>query len=143
MTELKTNFYQFDIDLGEEDNDNLCRNVIIEAKDKNHAKSIFEASNKPNKHYCNCCGHLIEGFFYDVYEIKLDEGYRVSVYAEYKDSQIGLFTHHRVAEERWFTLYGEFHRIEEPIWKTICTVKQFTGKIYFKSIEQYAQFIHN
>jgi hypothetical protein len=135
--ELKKKFYEFnqnnsggsfDVD------ENVCHRVIIEATDANHALAIFEPMIENQSGSCPCCGD--RWYTYDPDEINLDEwkekGYSVGVYSHYPD-----------AEQRWFKLYGEFPRIEEPTWKTRYSSKEFTGKIYFENIEQYCQFMAN
>ena len=135
--ELKKKFYEFnqnnsggsfDVD------ENVCHRVIIEATDANHALAIFEPMIENQSGSCPCCGD--RWYTYDPDEINLDEwkekGYSVGVYSHYPD-----------VEQRWFKLYGEFPRIEEPTWKTRYSSKEFTGKIYFENIEQYCQFMAN
>lgn len=137
--ELETNFYEFtqnnsggsfDVD------ENVCHRVIIEAIDDKHAQSIFEPMIENQSGSCPCCGDRWSS--YDSDEIELsrwkEEGYPIGVYNHncYKD-----------AEERWFKLYGEFPRIEEPTWQTKYGSKEFIGKIYFDTIEQYCQFMAN
>lgn len=43
--------------------------------------------------------------------------------------------------ERWHLLYGKLPVIEKPKWKTVYGSKSFEGKVYFKTIEQYCQFL--
>lgn len=130
---IQTKFYEFnqnnsgghfDVD------ENVCHRVIIEATDEKHAVALFEPMIENQSGSCPCCGDRWSS--YDPDEIELskwkEKGYSVGVYSHYKD-----------AEERWFKLYGEFTRIEEPTWQT----KEFAGKIYFESIEQYSQFMAN
>ena len=115
-------------------NGNVCHRVIIEANNSEHAKEIFEPMIEDQSGSCPCCGDRWST--YDPDEIELlkwkEKGYSVGVYSHYKD-----------AEERWFKLYGEFPRLEEPIWQTVYSTKQFAGKIYFDNIEQYCQFMVN
>ena len=135
--ELETKFYEFnqnnsggifDVD------ENVCHRVIIEAIDEKHAQSIFEPMIENQSGSCPCCGDRWSS--YDPDEIELskwkENGYSVGVYSHYKD-----------AEERWFKLYGEFPRIEEPTWQNTYSSKEFTGKIFFETIEQYCQFLAN
>lgn len=133
--ELEAKFYEFnqnnsgghfDVD------DNVCHRVIIEALDENHAQSIFDPMVENQSSSCSCCGDR----WYGSKEIKLsywkDKGYPIGIYSHYKD-----------AEERWFKLYGEFPRIEEPTWQTKYGSKEFLGKIAFDDIEQYSQLMAN
>lgn len=135
--ELNTKFYEFtqnnsggyfDVD------DNVCHRVIIEAIDAKHAQSIFEPMIENQSGSCPCCGDRWSNYSPD--EINLSEwekkGYRVGVYGYYKD-----------AEQRWIDLFGEFPRIEEPTWQKKYGSKEFAGKIYFETIEQYCQYMAN
>lgn len=135
--QIETKFYEFnqnnsggsfDVD------DNVCHRVIIEAIDTNHAESLFKPMIANQSGSCPCCGDRWSSF--DPNEIDLPKwekiGYSVGVYAHYED-----------AEKRWFKLYGKFPRVEEPIWEKTYGSKEFTGKIYFKTIEQYCQFMAN
>lgn len=135
--ELETKFYEFsqnnsggsfDVD------DNVCHRVIIEAIDTNHAKSIFEPMIENQSGSCPCCGDRWSS--YDPDEIELPKW-------EEKGYSVGVYSHYNNAEKRWFTLYGEFPRIEEPTWQKKYGSKEFTGKIYFENIEQYCQFMAN
>ena len=135
--ELETKFYEFDQNNSDgsfDVDDNVCHRVIIEAIDANHAQSIFEPMIENQSGSYPCCGDRWSS--YDPDEIELskwkEKGYPVGVYSHYKD-----------AEQRWFALYGEFPRIEEPTWQTKYSSKEFTGKIYFENIEQYCQFMAN
>ena len=135
--ELETKFYEFnqnnsggsfDVD------ENVCHRVIIEAIDAKHAQSIFEPMIKNQSGSCPCCGDRWSSYDHDEIELSKwkENGYSVGVYIHYKD-----------AEERWFKLYGEFPRIEEPTWQKTYSSKEFRGKIYFETIEQYCQFMAN
>jgi hypothetical protein len=135
--EIKTKFYEFDqnnsggtFDVDE----NVCHRVIIEAMDENHARSIFEPMIVNQSSSCSCCGDRWSSYSPD--EINLEkhkaDGYTVGVYSHYKD-----------AEQRWFALYGEFPRKEEPKWGEPFSLKEFSGSIWFENIEQYCQFMAN
>jgi hypothetical protein len=134
--ELETKFYEFnqnnsggsfDVD------ENVCHRVIIEAIDTNHARSIFEPMIENQSSSCPCCGDRWSDYEPDemVFPKDKEKGYHVGIYDHYKD-----------AEERWFKLYGFLPRLEEPTWQKK-TFKEFTGKIYFDTIEQYCQFMAN
>lgn len=135
--EVETKFYEFsqnnsgghfDID------DNVCHRVIIEALNPEQARSIFEPMIENQSGSCPCCGERWSPYFAD--EITISDwkakGYAVGVYSHYPD-----------AEQRWMKLYGEFPRLEEPTWQKRYGSKEFTGKIYFDTIEQYCQFMAN
>lgn len=134
---IDTKFYEFsqnnsggrfDVD------ENVCRKVIIEAIDASHAQGIFEPMIENQSGSCPCCGDRWSS--YDPDEVELSKwkegGYPVGVYSHYKD-----------AEERWFALYGELPRLVEPAWETRYSFREFVGKIYFEDIEQYCQFMAN
>jgi len=134
---LKTKFYEFIQNNSGgyfDEDENVCYRVIIEATDAKHAQSLFEPMIENQSVSCPCCGDRWSSSYPDELEFPKwkKEGYPVSVYDYYKD-----------AEQRWFSLYGEFPRIEEPTWQTISDSKIFTGKIYFETIEQYCQLMAN
>jgi len=63
---------------------------------------------------------------------------------EKKGYPVGVYSHYKDAEKRWFDLYGEFPRIEEPTWQTRYSSRvYFSGKIYFDTIVQYCKFMAN
>ena len=118
----------FDVD------ENVCHRVIVEAKSPEHAQEIFEPMIENQSPSCSCCGDRWSSHSPD--EIDL---------AEWKEKgyPIGVYDHYANAEDRWFKLYGEFPRLEEPTWKTEYTYRQFSGKIYFDTLEQYCQYLAN
>lgn len=135
--EIETKFYEFnqnnsggffDVD------ENVCHRVIIEAIDSSQALSIFEPMIENQSYSCSCCGDRWST--YDPDEIDIEQykkkGYPIGIYSHYKD-----------AEERWFKLYGDFPRIEEPTWKIEYGSKKFLGKVCFDTIEQYCQLMAN
>lgn len=132
---MKTKFYEFsqnnsggsfDVD------ENVCHRVIIEAKSEEEAIAIFEPMIENQSGSCPCCG--------DRWYVSPDE-IDISKYKE-KGYPVGIYSHYKDAEERWFKLYGEFPRLREPKWETKM-FKEFKGNIYFESIEQYCQFMAN
>ena len=134
---IQTKFYEFtqnnsggyfDVD------ENVCHRVIIEAMDEKHAVALFEPMIENQSGSCPCCGDRWSPEYANA--INLDE------YKE-KGYSVGVYSHYQDAEQRWFKLYGEFPRIEEPTWKKIYGSKEFSGKIYFETIEQYCQFMAN
>ena len=134
---IQTKFYEFsqnnsggyfDVD------ENVCHRVIIEAMDEKHAVALFEPMIENQSGSCPCCGDRWSPEYANA--INLDE------YKE-KGYSVGVYSHYPDAEQRWFKLYGEFPRIEEPTWKKIYGSKEFSGKIYFETIEQYCQFMAN
>lgn len=133
----QTKFYEFnqnnsgghfDVD------ENVCHLVIIEAMDEKHAVALFEPMIENQSGSCPCCGDRWSPEYAN--EINLDK------YKE-KGYPVGVYSHYPDAEQRWFNLYGEFPRIEEPTWQAKYGSKEFLGKIYFETIEQYCQFMAN
>ncbi len=139
---MNTKFYEFNQNNSGGSfvvDENVCHRVVIEAHSESEAIAKAESlgcywNGCDEGMDCSCCG---DRWYASPSEINISEwkekGYRVNVYSHYKD-----------AEERWFNLYGEFPRIEEPAWgKNTVGSKEFRGKIYFDSIEQYCQFMAN
>ncbi len=135
--EIETKFYEFgknnsggsfDVD------ENVCHRVIIEATDAEHAKRIFEPMIENKSSSFPCCGDRWSD--YDPDEIELPS---------YKDKgyPAGVYNHYPNAEERWVKLYGDFPQKESPTWQEKYGSKEFTGKLYFNTIEQYCQFMAN
>ena len=132
-----TNFYAFDqnnsggyFDVDE----NVCHRVIIEAESPEHAQELFEPMIECQSSSCPCCGDRWSTYSPDMIELDnyKEKGYPVGVYNHYNDP-----------EDRWFKLYGEFPRLQEPAWETKYGFSQFTGKIYFDTLEQYCQYLAN
>lgn len=135
--QTKTKFYLFDQNNSGgffDVNENVCHRVVIEAADESQAQSIFAPMIKDQSASCPCCGDRWSPEYAD--EIDLDEykktGYPVGVYDFYDNP-----------EKRWRELYGEFPSLQEPIWITKFGVKEFSGLIYFNTIEQYLQYLAN
>lgn len=133
---METKFYEFnqnnsgghfDVD------DNVCHRVIIEAKDEHHALELFEPMIEYQSGSCPCCG---ERWYLSADEVKLDEW-------KEKGYPVGVYSHYDKPEERWFKLYGELPRIGEPEWGKTYSSREFKGKVYFDTIEQYSQFMAN
>lgn len=133
---METKFYEFtqnnsggsfDVD------ENVCHRVIIEATSEEDAIIKFKPMILNQSGSCPCCGDRWDENGAE--EIPLSKwkgkGYEVGVYSHYKD-----------AEHRWFKLYGHLPRLIEPAWgKSIGGSKEFKGKIYFDNIEQYCQYL--
>ena len=138
---MKTKFYEFaqnnsgghfDVD------ENICHRIIIEAENEQNAIEKAEQLgcywNGVEKGLdCPCCG---DRWYSSPIEIDIDqfkkEGYPIEVYSI-----------HDNAEEKWFSLFGEFPRIEEPKWCKQYGSEKYVGIIYFENIEQYCQFLAN
>ena len=134
---LETRFYEFsqnnsggffDVD------ENVCHRVVIEATDADHAQRILEPMIENQSGSCSCCGDRWTAYDADVIDLShwKEKGYPVSVYSHYND-----------AEARWFKLYGDLPRIEEPTWQKKYSSKEFIGIVYFDTIDQYCQFMAN
>lgn len=139
----ETKFYEFrqnNSGGGYDVDGNVCRIVIVEAHDVNHALEIFRPMIENQSGSCPCCGDRWIGHPHEEIDLSKwrEEGYTVGEY------NLDVWDD---ADERWFALYGEFPRIEEPTWKSREIVKEglkeFVGKIYFNTIEQYCQFVAN
>lgn len=134
---IQTKFYEFIQNNSGgyfEVDENVCYNVIIEAMNEKHAIALFMPMIENQSSSCPCCGDRWSPEC--AYEINIEE------YKE-KGCIVGVYSHYADAEQRWFKLYGEFPRIEEPTWQIKYGLKEFVGKIYFESIEQYCQFMAN
>lgn len=118
----------FDVD------ENVCHRVVIEAESASEAESLFEPMILGQSASCSCCG---DRWYVDADEINIEE-------FKEKGYKVGVYSHYDNPEDRWFKLYGEFPRLEEPKWgKTIGGSKEFAGKVYFNDVEQYCQFMAN
>jgi hypothetical protein len=117
-------------------NENVSHLVVIEAYTSEDAISIFEPMIENQSCSCSCCGDRWSTYSPDKIELSKWEkdGYSVGVDERYEDED---------AEQEWLKLYGEFGRIEEPVWKKSYSSKEFVGKVYFKTIEEYCQFMAN
>jgi hypothetical protein len=119
--------------------ENLCQRIIIEAE---YEESAIEKAEDLGCYWngvedgrdCSCCGDrwYRSADEVDLAKIKGNNGYNIGIYSHYKNP-----------EERWLNLYGKFPRFTEPIWKEICGTEIFQARIYFDTIEQYAQFMAN
>lgn len=132
---METKFYEFgqnnsggsfDVD------ENVCHRVVIEAKSEEEAIAKFKPMIENQSGSCPCCGDrwYISPDEIDIAEYQ-EKGYKASIYTHYKDY-----------EARWFALYGQFPRKQEPKL-TKNTFQEFGTEIFFKSVEQYCQFMAN
>ena len=143
LREVETQFYEFaqnnsggsfDVD------DKVCHRLFIEAV------NIHDAIGKAlelgvyfdgclNGKDCSCCGDRWSEP-YDTVDInkKNKDGYSVSVYGH----------HHENAEDLWKTKYGSYEIFKAPKWTQRLSMwgrGEYEGKIVFKDIEEYAQFL--
>lgn len=134
-------FYQFDQNNSGGffiTNEKVCHNLFIEAD------SVDEAINKAeelgcywdgvaNGQDCPCCGDRWNRDYVNTVPIERykTEGYAVSTYD-------GI---HQDAVSRWMEKYGEYECVSHPVYEKSFIGQRFTGKISFRNIEEYAQFL--
>jgi len=110
-------------------NDNLCCRVFIEAN------SLEEATTKAEKLGCYwdgvasgidcpCCGDRWSGGE----EINMNQLREYSV-VDYD------------SEEPWYKKYGRYTVVDPPKHETIFRFSRYAGKISFRTIEEYAQYL--
>lgn len=114
--------------------ENVCHYVFIEATSENHANSIAKEigiyfDGCADGVDCSCCG---DRWYDSPNEIDIEQ---------YKDN--GYPADVTKSEQQWFERFGEFPRHTEPVWNNKYGFKQFEGRVYFDTIEQYAQFMAN
>lgn len=119
--------------------DSVCHRMFIEADSIKEANSVAEDlgvyfNGCDEGMDCSCCGDR----WYEPYDtVKLEEinekGYEVSVY-----SSSSL---EKDAEDGWVNKYGSYELIKLPEWETKYSLKSYIGKIKFRDIEEYAQFM--
>ncbi len=118
-------------------NENLCHRLFIEADNESEAIAKAEElgcywDGVALGRDCPCCG---DRWYRRPDEVDIEryatEGYGVGVYD-------GIYKN---AEDRWHKRYGRYEIVEEPEWKTKYTIREYAGKIRFKDIAEYAQFL--
>lgn len=134
---METNFYEFSqTNSGGffDEDENVCSRVIIEAENEKQAIAKFEPMIENQSASCGCCGERWSSYSPDKFDLSKyqKDGYYASIYTHYKDYQ-----------QRWFTLYGNIPRKEEPVLIRKSWGEEFGTKVYFESLEQYYQFIAN
>lgn len=133
-------FYEFDQNNSGgyfEVNDNVCHRLFIEANSFEEAVNKAESlgcywNGVENGFDCPCCGDR----WYkndDIVDIERysSEGYEVSVYD-------GIYKNTR---EEWYKRYGKYEIMEEPKMINNQYSTSFFGKIRFKNIEEFAQYM--
>jgi hypothetical protein len=131
-------FYEFDQNNsgGSFDvNEKLCHRLVIEADTYQEAENIaenfgvyFDGCDKGID--CSCCGdRWYSGNLIDLEKYK-ERGYEVSI-----------FDHYASPEQKWFDKYGKYEVIKQPKWDDGFAFRHFTGKIYFRNVEEYMQFL--
>ena len=128
-------FYQFDQNnsYGRFDVDkNVCHRLFIEADSLEEATDKAESlgcywDGVENGIDCPCCGDR----WYSGDEVDLEkyatEGYLVWGFDK----------------KTWEKKYGKYNIIEKPKFVQKYSIKEYEGKITFKDIEEYAQFLAN
>lgn len=128
-------FYEFDQNnsYGRFDvNENVCHRLFIEADTYEDAKDKAEElgcywNGVDDGIDCPCCGDR----WYDGDEVDIEK-YATDGYAV---SEITL--------QRWREKYGKYSIIEKPKCIERFSTKYYIGKISFKDIEEYAQYLSN
>ena len=122
----------FDVD------DKVCHRLFIEAESFDDAISKAEELgcywNGVDKGIdCSCCGDRWS--LWDDDPIDLDKynnkGYRVSAYKDFNDNAI----------DKWNKKYSKYEIIEQPTFKEEYGTRAYVGRIGFRNIEEYAQFM--
>lgn len=117
-----------------DEDENVCNRVFIEAENEKQAIAKFEPMIENQSPSCHCCGERWSSYSPDEIDLAKyqKDGYYISIYTHYKDYQ-----------QRWFGLYGNIPRKEEPVLIKKSYGEEFGTKVYFENIEQYAQFMSN
>jgi len=135
---MNTSFYEFSqtclkgiIDIDE----NVSRNVIIEARNSEEAISIFKPMIGEQDSSCHCLSCTCCEERWDLIPEEIDlELYKKQGYP------VNLYSKHKNMKEEWFRQYGEYPILRKPRWFKK-PFKYFGGRIYFNNIEQYCQFM--
>jgi hypothetical protein len=115
--------------------DKVCHRLFIEADSQEDAIAKAEElgcywDGVSRGLDCPCCGDR----WYGCDEIDLEkfvaQGYGVSVYGGYKN-----------AEQKWTEKYGHYEIVEKPAWRKSFILTEYIGRIKFRNIEEYAQFL--
>ena len=134
-------FYQFDQNnsYGRFDVDeNVCHRLFIEADSLEEATDKAETlgcywDGVENGIDCPCCGD--RWYFGDEVDLEKYEinGYTVTIYDGIYEDTV----------DKWYEAYGKYKVIEEPKFVKGYFDMKYEGKITFKDIEEYAQFLAN
>jgi len=142
MTRLvETNFYEFTQNNSGGSfvaNDKLCHRIFIEAI--NVADAISKAEElgiyfdgTSTGRDCSCCGDRWHEPWDELnIDMMNEKGYLVSEYGSTQGT-----------EERWRAKYGVYDIFEQPVWVKKYSSSAFEGRIVFKDIEEYVQFLTN
>ena len=117
-------------------NDKLCHRLFIEADSSNEAIAKAEDlgcywNGVEDGLDCPCCGDRWSCYWISPVDMNKfsTEGYTISAYSGGK--------------EKWKKRYGNYEVIEKPHSVSSFGITRFEGKILFKTIEEYAQFLAN
>lgn len=123
-------------------NDKLCHRLFIEADSSEEAIAKAEElgcywNGVDDGVDCPCCGDRWSCYYVRPVDMEKynSEGYAVSVYDNiYKNT-----------EKQWQKEYGHYDVIEKPKYVSTkgLSFRRYEGKIRFKNIEEYAQFLAN
>lgn len=116
----------------------VCHRLLIEADNEEEAVSKAEElgcywNGVDNGVDCPCCGDRWSRYFLEPIDIEkyTEKGYPVSVYDNiYRDT---------VAE--WNRKYGKYECVVAPQFETTFSSRAYVGRIRFKDVEEYAQFL--
>lgn len=115
--------------------DKLCHRLFIEANDRAEAEEIalelgVYFNGCENGMDCDCCGDRWSEYADEIdHEELFNDGREVSIYSFVNDATV----------ETWHSKYGEYKIIAEPVKHK----HNVSGKIAFRSIEEYAQYLAN
>jgi hypothetical protein len=112
--------------------DKICHRLLIEADSKREAEWIAEDLGvyfDGGGGDCPCCGDRWYRSHSDD-PVDILEPYQISV------------SHHRAnAEDLWQSKYGKLAIVEPPKWEEHGSTRSYIGKVLFRSIEEYAQYL--
>ena len=116
--------------------DKVCHRLFIEANSEDAAVAKAEDlgcywDGVSQGMDCPCCGDR----WYPPYDyVNIDEWNE-------KGYQVGIYDHYENPETLWNEKYGSYAIIEQPHWEQEYSFREYVGKIKFKNIEEYAQFM--
>lgn len=119
-------------------NDRVCHHMIIEARNEEEALQRAEQlgcywDGVQKGIDCDCCGNrwYRHADHIDLHRLN-SKGYEVEVYGESEEYR-----------DEWCNKYGKYSIVEAPHVETPkwTSIPRITGRIGFKTIEDYAQFL--
>jgi len=137
-TEL--HFYEFNQNNSGGDfhcDDKVCHRLVIQAHSYQEARRkalelgvYFDGCSLGLD--CGCCGDRWSDWEKDPIDDKDD----------WNENSVGVYSHYDDAEGRWHKKYGIYEIVEKPEWNEEYS-REFRGKIKFKGIEEYCQYLAN